>query len=121
MWTFRGLTYLRTGDFDKAISDLSEAIRLNPDDADNYDSRAGAYSEKEDWDNAIADLDKAIGLDPENIDVIYKRGIAFHHKGDYKKAITDYETVLQCDIDEDSKVQVGAVLRAVKGGRWDVS
>jgi tetratricopeptide (TPR) repeat protein len=39
----RGLDFYRTGDYDKAISDFNEAIRLNPKDGRDYYMRGWAY------------------------------------------------------------------------------
>ena len=57
--------YLK-GDYDKAIADLTEAIRLSPENpgprAHFLVSRALAYEEKGDYDKAIADDTEAIRL-----------------------------------------------------------
>ena len=52
------------GDLDKAIADCSQAIRLNPDDAEAYKHRGLAYQEKGDHAKANADLKRAKELDP---------------------------------------------------------
>ena len=49
----------------QTIRDLSEAIRLNPEDTAGYLSRGLAYFEKGKYDLAIADYTEAIRLDPE--------------------------------------------------------
>jgi Flp pilus assembly protein TadD len=60
----RGLAHIETGDYDSAVSDLSEAIRLNPKDAAAYTQRGWAFGEKRQFDRAITDLDEGIRLDP---------------------------------------------------------
>ncbi len=47
------------GDFDKAIADFSEAIRLDPKDADAYFNRGRAYEKKGETERARADFDQA--------------------------------------------------------------
>ena len=59
------LTYGKKGDHDKAIADFTEAIRLNPNDAEAYYSRGCEYFEKGDHDRAIADFTEAIRLNPK--------------------------------------------------------
>ena len=49
---------------DAALADLTEAIRLNPNDANAYNLRGVVYLEKRDTERAIADYTEAIRLDP---------------------------------------------------------
>ena len=66
--------YYSKTDYDKAISDFTEAIRLDPKSALYYDHRGNAYYSKEDnqafrkadYGNAISDFTEAIRLDPKN-------------------------------------------------------
>jgi Flp pilus assembly protein TadD len=47
------------GDIDKAIADLDEAIRLDPDDANTYQYRGLAYEKKGEKAKAEADFAQA--------------------------------------------------------------
>jgi lipoprotein NlpI len=51
----RGLSYKSKGNFDRAIADFSEAIRLDPNYAEVYYLRGVTYGNKGDLDRAIAD------------------------------------------------------------------
>jgi tetratricopeptide (TPR) repeat protein len=71
----RSSTYLNnTKDFDNAISDYMELIRLDPTNNDKYESflanayfqRANDYYDKNDYDHAIQDYEKALKLEPSN-------------------------------------------------------
>ena len=53
------------GDYDRAIADYDEAIRLDPRYAVAYYNRGVAYCDKGDYDRAIADYNEAIRLDPK--------------------------------------------------------
>ena len=64
------------GEYDHAIADLDQAIRLKPDFADAYFSRGLAYSDKGDYDRAITDFDQAIRLKPDAAYAYNGRGIA---------------------------------------------
>ena len=77
------------GDLDGAISDLNEAIRLQPDFAEAWGNRGSAKSEKGDHDGAIADLNEAIRMQP-NLAVAWdNRGSAKNRQGDHDGAIAD--------------------------------
>ena len=52
------------GEFDKAIVDFTESIRLAPRRAETYWGGADAYANKGEFDPAIADYTESIGLDP---------------------------------------------------------
>ena len=54
------------GEFDKAIKDFSEAIRLDPKNAEAFVFRGIARGEKKDYPAAIEDFTEAINLDPKN-------------------------------------------------------
>jgi Flp pilus assembly protein TadD len=60
--TKRGNLLRDKGDFDGAIAAYTEAIRLNPHNAQLYSSRGQAYARKGEWEKAIADCTQAIHL-----------------------------------------------------------
>src|SRR5215831_11397590 len=67
----RAVEYANKGDFDRAIADFSEAIRLAPNYAEAYYNRAHAYRAKKDNDRAIADYSETIRLEPRAANVWY--------------------------------------------------
>ena len=56
----RGNLWLARGDNDRAISDFSVALGLDPNNTDAYVNRGVAWYAKDDNDRAIADYDMAI-------------------------------------------------------------
>jgi tetratricopeptide (TPR) repeat protein len=62
----RALKYFDEGNYDRAIADLNEVIRLEPDNHSAYFMRGGAYIYKENITLAISDLEMAVKIDPQN-------------------------------------------------------
>jgi len=86
----RGEAYFNKGEFDKAIADFTEAIRLNPEYDLAYIVRGLAYSEKGEHGRAITDYTDAIALDPKLPDAYALRGQAYEKQGDQAKAEADF-------------------------------
>ena len=62
----RADTWKAKGDFDTAIADFNEAIRLNPKDPSRVCSiEANFWLAKGDFDKAVADCNEAIRLNPK--------------------------------------------------------
>ncbi len=57
--------YLR-GDYDGALADATESLRLTPDSASTHHTRGSAYAAKGDVANACADFSRALELKLEN-------------------------------------------------------
>ena len=62
----RGVACERTGDFAHALSDLNEAVRLNPTDAQSYAVRGGILIRSGKPDAARTDFTSALKIDPAN-------------------------------------------------------
>jgi tetratricopeptide (TPR) repeat protein len=77
----RGSAYNTKRDYDRAIQDFNEAIRLNPNDSDNYRELGIACYGKGDYDRAIQDYNLAIHLNSNDASAFYRRGDAFSGRG----------------------------------------
>ena len=87
----RGNAMFDKKDYDKAIKDYGEAIRLDPNSAFYYFSRGRAWFIKKDYDKAIEDYGEAIRLNPNDAYCYSQRGDAWSYKGEHDKAIKDYD------------------------------
>ena len=85
-YVYRGYAYVKKGDFEKAIVDFTEAIRLNPKHAWAYLSRAHAYMNV-DHEKALADFREVIKLEPNNASAYFNRGWLYRKQGHLDEAI----------------------------------
>jgi tetratricopeptide (TPR) repeat protein len=83
--------------YDLAIADFTQAIRLDPDNAQSYSERGVVYGDSGDYDLAIADFSQVIRLKPNNAVGPHNRGIAYTDKGDYDRAIADLSQAVTLD------------------------
>ncbi|MDR0456632.1 MAG: tetratricopeptide repeat protein [Treponema sp.] len=84
-----GIEYAEKGDYDRAIKEYTETIRLNPNCAGVYFFRGFAYGQKNDHDRAIADYTEMIRLNSNDAVAYNARGWEYALKGDYDQAIED--------------------------------
>jgi tetratricopeptide (TPR) repeat protein len=91
----RGLIHATKKEYDNAISQLTEAIRLDANDVLAYNSRGNAYSAKGDHDNAIADYTKAIEIDPAFVLALSNRSNGYRIKREYDLAIADASRAIE--------------------------
>jgi tetratricopeptide (TPR) repeat protein len=91
----RGIASYRSGDLAQAIAELDEAIRLDPDNAQDYNIRANAWDEMGVFDRALADYDEAIRINPNNPAVFHDRGIMWQHEGELDKALVDLDRAIR--------------------------
>jgi tetratricopeptide (TPR) repeat protein len=96
-YEIRGVAYDDKGDYDHAIPDLNESIRLNPRVAASFYSRGIAYNHKYEFDRAIQDYNEAIRLGLSSASVYVACGHAYRNKGDYDRAIQDYDDAIRLD------------------------
>jgi len=89
LYSNRGVEYELKKEYDKAIADHNEAIKIDPKNHAAYNNRGNAYVAKGSFDLAIADYDQAIKLDPKYADAYFNRAIAKRNKGDFSGADAD--------------------------------
>jgi len=91
----RGTEWLGKGEYDRALADYNEAIRLRPDYAEIFNNRGNVWRKKGEYDRAIADYNEAIRLRPDYAKAFNNRGNAWQDKGEYDLAITDYNQAIR--------------------------
>ncbi len=76
-------------DYQGAISDYNQAIRLNPQLVEAYVNRGWAYDELGDYPQAISDYNQVIRLNPKDAEAYGNRGLAYGKLGDISQALAD--------------------------------
>lgn len=90
------------GEYDLAISDYNEAIKLNPKEVSLFINRGRTHQNKKNYDLAIADYNTAIELNPKEATAYYNRGDSHEKKGNAQQAMGDYQKVLELDANNES-------------------
>ncbi len=72
---YRGIAYADQGEYERAIRDHDEAIRLNPSYAHAHYNRGLAHLKKGDQDLAVHDYNEAVGLNPGYADAPYAEAL----------------------------------------------
>lgn len=94
-FTNRGSAYTKNKDYEHAIADFNEAIRLDPQDAGAFLDRGILYKVEKDYARALADYDEALRLNPELTLAYYDRGNLYGTNKDYAHAIADFDEALR--------------------------
>jgi tetratricopeptide (TPR) repeat protein len=93
----RGVAYYQSGEYETALQDIEQAIRIYPKLAKAYYNRGIVDRAKGDLDKALADFSDAIRLDPKYVMSLNNRGLVYDAKGDYDRAIADFNEAIRLD------------------------
>lgn len=81
-------------DYEGAIADYTEAIRLNPQYVIAYNNRGWSHYKQGRLSEAILDFEQSIILNPQFIRAYHNRAIAFKQQGNMTKAIVNYREAI---------------------------
>jgi len=91
----RGSAYLMKGDYEKAIADYHQALRINPKDANAYHNRGTAYFNKGDFEGAISDFNKALEINPGYAESYFYKALACEKIGHLQEALESYKDFIE--------------------------
>ena len=95
----QGMALYRRGDWNGAVAEFQEAIRLYPYDAMTHSNLALALQKRGDRDGAIAQYREAIRLKPpskQNLLMIRNNlAVALYLKGDWEGAVNEFHEIIQ--------------------------
>jgi tetratricopeptide (TPR) repeat protein len=98
----RGIAALNAGDWQGAIANLSQAIRLDPRIDNAYVYRGAAKYSTGDYQGAITDINQALAINPRSELAYVSRGMARRAMGDYQGAVADYNQALSINSKSDN-------------------
>ncbi len=94
-WFERGLSFLKSQQYEEAIKAFSRAIEINPDCVEAYNNRGIAWCQKGDYDRATANNAMALEINPRCTEAYNNQGAVWFYKGDYERAIANYTRALE--------------------------
>ncbi|AFY35512.1 serine protease [Calothrix sp. PCC 7507] len=93
----RGNLYTDQANYQRAITDYDQVIRLNAKSAVAYALRGLAYQRQGNNKAALSDFNQAARIDPNNAIAYFARGLSYHTQGDYQGALAAYEKATTLD------------------------
>jgi tetratricopeptide (TPR) repeat protein len=85
----RGNCYADKGDWDRALRDYDEAVRIQPNNYDALVNRGNAYAHKKERDKSTRDYDEALRLNPKMFQAYCNRALNYLAAGDLDRALAD--------------------------------
>ena len=91
----RGLRYSFSKNYDGAIKEFQEVLKLDPNSAEAYNNIGFAYFDKGDINNAIIQHKKALEINPDFANAYYGLALAYERKNRVKDAITSWDKYIE--------------------------
>jgi predicted Zn-dependent protease len=93
---WRAQLFIKTKMEDLAMRDIQQAIAVNPDLLEAYETLDGLFSARSEWDTIIRYWNAYLERNPKNGKAYYERGGVYFRKGDHAQALADAKT--SCDL-----------------------
>lgn len=100
-FVMRGTAFAEEGQFELAIQDFTEAIRMKPDYSTAFYNRGLTHTKLENYDEAISDFTSAISLVPEHQGAHVWRALSYTLLGRDPEAEADVTRAIELGVDPD--------------------
>jgi tetratricopeptide (TPR) repeat protein len=115
LYNLRGSAYYDKGEYDIAIADFNDAIRIGPPSGIVFHNRGNAFRSRGDYAKAIADYDQAIKLGPKDAFTYQNRSSAKQALGDLDGALADINEAIRLNPALPSPLNNRTVIWRAKG------
>ncbi|VAW31360.1 hypothetical protein MNBD_CHLOROFLEXI01-176 [hydrothermal vent metagenome] len=90
IYSGRGNIFQSLNQYEEALADYEEALRLDPEDSMTYSNRGIVFLHQREYEAALADYRKAIQLNPEYAKAFFNRGNTYLDLERYVEALADF-------------------------------
>ncbi len=88
----RGYIYQYERDYQKAVADFSQAIKLAPKSVDALQRRGEEYFKLGEFEKSVADFERVIQLQPERAPYHWQLGISYYYTGQFAEGVAQFES-----------------------------
>lgn len=93
----RALVYQKIKQYNLAILDYNNAIKLTPESSNAYFNRGLTYYQAMQLDAALDDFTQALTINPKDMHIYNARGLVYSDQGEFDKALDDFNQALILD------------------------
>jgi tetratricopeptide (TPR) repeat protein len=112
----RSILRTHSGDFEGAVADCTDGLRMDSALAEGYVDRGVAEIMLKNWSDALTDINKGIAMNTDKLDfALYDRGIVEEAMGNIRAAYDDYRKAVQISPDFDLAAHALLHFRVVHG------
>mgnify|MGYP006095796409 CR=1 FL=1 len=92
---YRGIEFLRIGDYTQSIYFLTQVIKKNPNFSEAWNKRATVYFMMGNFDKSMYDIKQTLNLEPRHFGAMDGMGLIFMHMKQYGNALKIYDQMLE--------------------------
>ncbi len=92
-----GLIYGSRNNFEKALNEFDEAIRVNPKDDLAWKNKGVILDKLHRYDDAIQAFDNAAKLKPNDATTLFNKGVVLYEMGRYNESVQAYDKAIRLD------------------------